>query len=514
MSKNTSIATLLESLIFYATVKLYLSEEDALVARNKLLELFSLDAPGEKTEVLGDLQSEILNPLVNHAVEKGITSEEERLLFESKLMGMVTPCPSAVIAEFDHIFAREGVDAATDYLREISVNSNYIRMEDIEKNIKWTAPGELGDLIITINLAKPEKDAKTIERERLDQSSYPTCMLCTSNMGFAGTQTRPARHALRIIPLFLNDEKWYLQYSPYVYYKDHIIVLTAEHRPMVISPDTFVELLDFVGIFPHFFCGSNAELPIVGGSILSHEHFQGGAKVLPMFKRAARSEFKHKDFSNTKIQILDWYNSVVRLCSDDNEELANCAGYFLDFWRGYSDESVNILASTKKEKHNTFTPIASVRNKEYVLDLILRNNRTDEAHPHGIFHPTKDMHHIKKEGIGLIEAMGLFILPGRLSQEMKRIAQILQGKAPLDFKALSADAMLEKHFHMIAQLANDNGCDLTTEESHRAITEYINNVCRKILECTAVFKNTKEGQDAFRLFMNKAGCKPVKQMSN
>ncbi len=507
MNKKTSIAALIESLLFYATNKLFLSDEDALLARNNLLALFLLDEPEEESNVLAELQSEILTPLVDLAIEAGLAKAEERLLFESKVMGLVTPAPSIVIGEFDYISARKGTQAATDYLRELSIASNYIRMEDIEKNIKWTAPGEQGDLIITINLAKPEKDAKMIAKEAKMQSGYPKCMLCPTNMGYKGTLTRPPRHTLRIVPLFLNEEKWYLQYSPYVYYKDHIIALTAEHRPMVVGTDTFVELLDFVELFPHFFCGSNAALPIVGGSILSHEHFQGGGKGLPMLKRPARSDFTHKDFPKVKIQLLDWYNSVVRLCCTDSDELISCASHFLDFWQGYSDESVNIIASTGQVPHNTVTPIASISNKEYILDLILRNNRTDDKHPYGIFHPTEEAHNIKKEGIGLIEAMGIFILPGRLNEEIKQIATILQGKKPLDFKELSQDAMLEKHFNMIVQLANDNGCALSSEDSFKVITEYINETCRKILECTAVFKNTKKGQDAFLQFMNKAGCK-------
>ena len=507
MNNKATIAALIESLLFYATVKLFLSEEDAILARNNLLDLFSIDEPGQASSDLAELQSEILTPLAGLAISSGLITEEERLLFESKIMGLVTPAPSAVIGEFDFISAREGTQAATDYLRGISIASNYIRAEDIEKNIKWTAPGELGDLIITINLAKPEKDAKLIEREAKDSSGYPKCLLCPTNMGFKGTLTRPPRHALRIIPLFLNDEKWYLQYSPYVYYKDHIIVLTAEHRPMVVGTDTFIELLDFVKLFPHFFCGSNAALPIVGGSILSHEHFQGGGKGLPMLKRSAKADFVHKDFPNVQLHLLDWYNSVVRLSSVDSEELINCASYFLDFWKDYSDESVNIIASSGQVPHNTVTPIASINNKKYILDLILRNNRTDDTHPYGIFHPTEDMHNIKKEGIGLIEAMGIFILPGRLNEEMKQIAAILQGSKPLDFKALSQDAMLEKHFNMIVQLASDNGCKLSGEDANKAITEYINDTCRKILECTAVFKNNKEGQAAFLKFMDKAGCK-------
>lgn len=507
MSNKSSTATLIESLVYYATVKMYLSEEDALVARNNLLDLFCLDAPGEGSGLLCELQSEILDPLVSEAIKMGLTKQEDALLFECKIMGMVTPCPSIVIDEFDFISARKGVEAATDYLRDISTYSNYIRWADIEKNIKWTAQGERGDLVITINLAKPEKDAKMIEAEQKDQSSYPVCALCPSNMGFSGSRTRAARQALRIIPLFLNDEKWYLQYSPYVYYKDHIIVLTALHRPMVVTSDTFVELLDFVELFPHFFCGSNAALPIVGGSILSHEHFQGGAKVLPMLKRPAKSEFAHKNFPKVKIQLLDWYNSVVRLVSPDSEQLASAASYFLEVWQNYSDKDVNIIASSGGVGHNTFTPIASKNGVNFVLDLILRNNRTDKAHPYGIFHVTEDMHNIKKEGIGLIEAMGIFILPGRLHSEIQRIAEILQGKRPLDFEALSKDAELEKHFNMIVQLASDNGCALSLEEAHRVITEYINDVCKRILECTAVFKNTKEGEQAFLNFMTSAGCK-------
>lgn len=509
-----NVSSIIEDLLFYAQEKLHLSEEDSFAARNNLMDLLEITLPAEPSTELKALQKDILDPLIDYATASNLTDEENKILFETKIMGFVTPSPSAVISQFDYIAAKGNTEKATDFLRELSVNSNYIRKVDIDRNLKWTAPGKMGDLIITINLAKPEKDPKIIAEQReVGEHKYPQCQLCATNVGYKGSLTHPARQTLRVIPMFLNDEKWYLQYSPYVYYKDHIIALSKTHRPMVINSDTFVELIDFVSLFPHFFCGSNADLPIVGGSILSHEHFQGGAKVLPMLKRGERMEFTHSEFKQCRIQILDWYNSVVRIVSPSYDEIIKSASHILNVWKEYSDESVGIIAKTDNTPHNTITPIASVnKDKEFTLDLILRNNRTDKEHPYGIYHPTEDMHNIKKEGIGLIEAMGIFILPGRLNKEISEICELLQVDKPINFEALSKpDHQLSKHFDMIVQLAITHGFNLTKENSCKIVTDYINETCRKILECTAVFKNTEEGQEAFRAFLKAAGCRKKKQ---
>lgn len=502
--KQTQVAPLVRALVNYAQKEMFLSPLDAIYAENQLLDLFRLSAPAAAPAEDLNFQTEILDPLTAYAVETGLCKEEERLLFETRVMGLVTPPPGEVQSIFENTAANKGVEAATDYLQRVSEKSNYIRRVDIDKNIRWNTTGPLGDLTVTINLSKPEKTAEQVAREKaMPQTGYPKCMLCPENMGFAGTLRHPARQTLRIIPVFLNEEPWYIQYSPYVYYENHCIAFSGEHRPMAITPKTFVRLNDFVDLFPHFFIGSNADLPIVGGSILAHDHFQGGKKVLPMFKRGTRATFTHPQFEGVEAGILDWYNSVVLLKSKNRRALEAAATHILDAWRGYSDESVDVLAYTD-QPHNTITPIAEVRDGTYRTYLILRNNRTTAERPDGLFHPSQDLHNIKKEGIGLIEAMGLFILPGRLQAETQAIGELLT-KGNLDLPALAKDTTnpLFKHFNMIAQLAYS--FDPKTGDVERAITDYINEACVKILQCTAVFKNTEAGNAAFRAFLGSIG---------
>lgn len=507
--KAFNISEAVADLAEYGEKCLGLQPMDKIYAVNQLLSLFNIDVPAAPSTELHDLQTKILDPIVKYAVKQGMIKENESLLFETKLMGFVTPSPGTVIAEFDNIAANTGIEDATQYLNNLAVKSNYIRKIDIDKNIKWTAPGEMGDLTVTINLSKPEKDNKQVALEKsLPQTGYPKCMLCVENVGFAGTLRHPARQTLRTIPVVLAKEEWHFQFSPYVYYDNHCIALSAEHRPMHIDAATFVRLFDFAELFPHYFIGSNADLPIVGGSILSHDHFQGGKKVLPMLSRGARKTFTHPDFPDVEISILDWYNSVIRLKSDHRGQLEDLAAFLLGEWKDYSDEENNIIASTDGVPHNTVTPVAAMQGKFYHLYLILRNNRTDAAHPFGIFHPTEDMHNIKKEGIGLIEAMGIFILPGRLFEETKEIVSILTGETPLDFAALAKEEHpLCKHIGMIAQLSNDFGLSLDPEKAESAVVTYINRTCIKILNCTAVFKNTQEGQRAFERFLKNTGAK-------
>jgi UDPglucose--hexose-1-phosphate uridylyltransferase len=503
--KKFSIATALANLVVYAEKTFHANRFDLIYANNQLLSLFSLPEPGEADKTLPDFQSGIIEPIIEYAIEEGLCKPEESLLFETRILGIVMPPPSQVISTFDAIAATDGIKKATDYLNELSIHSNYIRMPDINKNIRWTAPGVKGDLTITINLSKPEKDNKQVAMERLlPQTSYPKCKLCIENMGYAGALNYPARQTLRVIPIMLNDELWHFQFSPYVYFDNHCIALSDEHRPMAITAQTFTRLLDFVDLFPHYFIGSNADLPIVGGSILAHDHFQGGSKVLPMLNRPAKKLFMSHAFPDVSIAVLDWYNSVIRLTSENRPQLEKIASYILQNWRNYSDEANGIFAKTS-EPHNTITPIAAYNEESgYSLYLILRNNRTDEAHPYGIFHPTEDMHNIKKEGIGLIEAMGIFILPGRLFEEIRDISDILTGRKPLNFAELSQeDHKLFKHMGMIAQLANDYGLNLTDAAAEEAIVGYINNTCVKILNCTAVFKDTPEGNIAFDTYLKK-----------
>lgn len=506
MPRKPDIGKHIANLVAYAENELQLNRYDAIYATNRLLEEFDIREPSAPSKVIPDLQTGILDPLVNYAVSVGFCDESAKLRYETKIMGYVTPAPSVVIATFDAIAANQGVEKATDYLNGISVHSNYIRMADISKNIRWNVSRPSGDVTVTINLSKPEKSNAQVALERsLPATNYPRCMLCLENLGFEGTAKHPARETLRIIPLFLNNEPWFLQFSPYVYFDNHCIAISETHHPMSITPETFTRLLDFVEIFPHYFLGSNADLPIVGGSILAHEHYQGGKKVLPMFSRPVRTSFVHPDHQSVYIGILDWYNSVIKLSGRVRSEIEAVASSILTAWRRYSDTSVGIIAETNAP-HNTVTPIASKNGDEYELYLILRNNRTDDAHPYGIYHPTEDMHNIKKEGIGLIEAMGTFILPGRLASEIKGIMSILTGETPLSFSDLSREENpLCKHLGMIAQLVNDNGTSNSTDDAEKLIIDYINDTCVKILECTAVYKNTDVGQNAFANFLASVG---------
>ncbi|MEG2688536.1 MAG: galactose-1-phosphate uridylyltransferase, partial [Clostridia bacterium] len=379
---------------------------------------------------------------------------------------------------------------------------------DIDKNIMWEYDSERGKIVVTVNLSKPEKTPEEVLRAKEAKTGYPKCPLCAENCGFSGNAAMAARQTIRTIPFELDGEDWFLQFSPYVYFEQHILAISKEHRPMSITGATFKRMLDFVDLFPHYFIGSNAALPIVGGSILAHEHYQGGKKVLPMFSRPARRYFMSQNFPDVHISVVDWYNSVVRIESKNRAQITAAAERFLNMWHDYTDTSVNIISSTtennEKVQHNAITPICAINSDgEYQFNLILRNNRTDAAHKFGIFHPAEELHNIKQESIGIIEVMGLFILPGRLAKEATDMRDILTGKATLDFKAL-ADSQnpLHKHLGMIAQLVADNGVNMTEDSASEAVTNYINVVCEKILDTTAVFKNTADGQDAFDKFIS------------
>lgn len=503
---KNNIKNVIEELLLYATDNLDMFYEDCIYKRNELLDLFKLDSPSDEAVTSHRPIQQILDEAVDYAIKNKICNSDEALRFETRIMGILTPSPYQVITEFENL-CMNGTDIACKYLYDLSVNSNYIRKADIDKNIQWKAENPRGDILITINLAKPEKDPKTILAEKnAPATNYPKCALCVENVGFAGSATRVARQTLRTIPLELNGENWHFQYSPYVYFDQHCIVLSEEHRPMAITLDTFRRMLDFLELFPDYFIGSNAALPIVGGSILSHDHYQGGAKVLPEMFAKSRKQYTNTLFPDVKISIVDWYNSVVRLESSNRDDLLTATEHIVKMWNDYSDKSVNIIAKDK-EQHNAVTPIARLNdNNEYVIDLILRNNRTDKVHPYGIFHPAEDLHNIKKEGIGIIEVMGLFILPGRLANEALIIRDYLNGKNTLNFKELAnPENPISKHLGMIAQLANDYGTNLSDEETEKHITDYINNACVKILDTTAVFKNDEAGQTAFDKFMRFSG---------
>ncbi len=492
----------LRQLVDYAKDNLSLRAEDEAFVTNSLLSTFSLGAPAQQSAPYGDFQSDIVDPIVEYAVQNGMAKDEERLLFETKLLGIVTPAPSSVVDKFDTIAANKGVKAATDWLFELSVNNNYIRKVDIQKNIKWEHVGKFGKIGITINLSKPEKDPKQIALAKLmPKTGYPSCLLCPENVGYAGNLNHPARQTLRIIPIKLGGEDWSIQYSPYQYYNEHIIALSNEHRPMLVNSDTLYRLLDFVDTFPHYFIGSNAALPIVGGSILTHDHYQGGSKVLPMFEAGIRKNYVGNKYKNVSISIADWYNSVVRVSGKNKFEVHEVASDILNCWANWTDESVNVICNTG-EQHNAVTPIARKECDDYIIDMILRNNRTDEAHPYGIFHPEEKLHNIKKEGIGIIEVMGLFILPGRLKAELEVIKDYICGNKNIDFKELNdTENPMYKHAQTIIQLVNDHGDNRDRAYADRVVTDYVNNACEQILECTAVFKNDEKGQTAFEKFI-------------
>lgn len=504
MLTNEDLAKKINELIAYASDKLSLKEEDEFYVLNTMLDYFNLQSPGKPISIYGDFQNEIIDPIVNHFVDIGKISEEERILFETRLIGFVTPPPSAIIEQFDIIAGNESVSAATTWLYNFCKACNYIRMPDISKNIKWEYQGNKGRIDITINLSKPEKDPKQIALAKLQpKSGYPSCMLCPSNVGFAGNLNHPARQTLRTIPIRLNNEPWQLQFSPYQYYEEHIIALSDEHRPMAVNSESLGRLLDFVDMFPHYFIGSNAALPIVGGSILTHDHYQGGKKVLPMMLAKSRKLYRSSTYDDTTISIVDWYNSVVRIEGNNRNSVLALATEVLETWFNYSDKSADILSQTT-EQHNAITPIARNENGTYTFDLILRNNRTDSKHPDGIFHPDESLHNIKKEGIGIIEVMGLFILPGRLKSELETIKTYLTGEKVLNLKEInSASNAMYKHAQMIIQLVNDFGTENTVEQADKIVTDYVNDACDKILNCTAVFKNTDKGQNAFDKFMTK-----------
>ena len=439
----------------YGLVTGLVEPEDRRFTINRLLELFHLDelddevaaAYAKRTPMTQESAEaaleDILNEMLDYAAEDGLMPEDTityRDLFDTKIMGMLVPRPSEVIKKFQTLYQISPKEA-TDYFYKLSRDTNYIRRYRIKKDQKWTADTEFGTLDITINLSKPEKDPKAIAAAKLaKQSGYPKCLLCKENEGYAGRVNHPARQNHRIIPVTINHSDWFFQYSPYVYYNEHCIVFNAEHTPMKIEKATFGKLLDFVEQFPHYFVGSNADLPIVGGSILSHDHFQGGHYEFAMAKAPVEKELVFKGFEDVKAGIVKWPMSVIRISAPQKERLIELADKILLAWRGYTDEDAFIFAETEGEPHNTITPIARKRGNDYELDLVLRNNITTEEHPLGVYHPHAKLHHIKKENIGLIEVMGLAVLPARLKDEMAALEQAI-----LDGAEIREDEVLAKH---------------------------------------------------------------------
>lgn len=487
----------IKKLVSYALGCGLIGEEDKVWAVNRLLEALELDTyeePGEEYPS-PDLE-ETLGELLDYACEKGLCEDSvvSRDLFDTKLMGLLTPRPSEVDREFRRLCEEQGAEAATDYFYKLSQDSDYIRRYRIKKDMRWPAPTEYGDLDITINLSKPEKDPKAIAAAKnAPQGGYPKCLLCYENVGYAGRINSPARQNHRVISVTINGEPWGFQYSPYVYYNEHCIVFNKKHTPMVINRSAFGKLFDFIGQFPHYFVGSNADLPIVGGSILAHEHFQGGNYEFPMARAEIEQELCFKGYEDITAGIVKWPMSVIRLRSADRERLTDLADKILRLWRGYSDESLFIFAETNGEPHNTITPIARMRGGEYELDLVLRNNITTEEHPLGVYHPHAELHHIKKENIGLIEVMGLAVLPARLKGEMNGLAEAILGG-----RDLRADETLSKHADWAEEFLSRH--TVTRENIESIIRSEIGLVFSKVLEHAGVYKRDDAGRAGFMRF--------------
>ncbi len=491
------IETYIDSLVSYAMNRGLAQPEDHQVLLNRLLDLLRLDDYTPSDESQTEELEEILSGILAFAVERGLCQDDitSRDIFDTRIMGALTPMPREIIPAFREKYARSPREA-TDWYYRLSCDTDYIRRYRIAKDMRWKYPSEYGDMDITINLSKPEKDPKAIAAAKnAPQSGYPKCQLCRENEGYAGRMNHPARANHRIIPLEIRGESWFLQYSPYVYYNEHCIVFNSRHVPMKIDRAAFEKLLDFVTTFPHYFVGSNADLPIVGGSILSHEHFQGGHYRFAMEAAPVETEVTFRGFENIRAGIVRWPMSVLRLEGPDPTALAALSEKILNHWRAYSDESVGVLAFSDGEPHNTITPIARRSGENYQMDLVLRCNITTPEHPLGVFHPHADKHHIKKENIGLIEVMGLAVLPSRLKQELTDLAQaILQGGD------IASDPALAKHADWVAELKGrhtftpDNTLEILLQETGR--------VFAGVLEDAGVYKRTPEGQAAFLRFLD------------
>ena len=491
----------IKKLVEYGLLTGLIEKEDKIYTTNRLLELFGLDEledGGEDAAVSVEDLEAILKEMLDYACEKGLTQDSVvyRDLFDTKIMGLLTPRPSEVIRTFREKYASDPKEA-TDYFYKLSRDTDYIRRYRIAKDQKWISSTKYGDLDITINLSKPEKDPKAIAAAKnAKQSGYPKCLLCRENEGYAGRVNHPARQNHRIIPVTINGSDWGFQYSPYVYYNEHCIVFNSQHIPMKIEHDTFCGLFDFVKQFPHYFVGSNADLPIVGGSILSHDHFQGGNYEFAMARAPIERVFTVQGFTDVDAGVVNWPMSVIRISHENPDRLIALADVILEKWRGYSDEAAFIFAETDGEPHNTITPIARKRGDKFELDLVLRNNITTEEHPLGVYHPHAKLHHIKKENIGLIEVMGLAVLPARLKGEMERLAE-----AVLSGADLRKDEELSKHADWVEEFlpkyprVDQNNI---TEILHKEI----GNVFMEVLEDAGVYKRDEAGQAAFDRFLS------------
>ncbi len=490
----------IQKIVKYGLMTGLIEAADKIYTTNRLLELFRLNDPGETDKepemTAGGLEA-VLGDMLDYAFENGLIDDNgtaSRDLFDTKIMGMLVPRPSEVQAVFN-ICYMESPQAATDFFYKFSQDTDYIRRYRICKDIKWITATEYGNLDITINLSKPEKDPKAIAAAgRAAKTEYPACLLCKENEGYAGRLDHPARQNHRVIPLTIQDSQWGFQYSPYVYYNEHCIVFNSQHIPMKIDHGTFCKLFDFVKQFPHYFVGSNADLPIVGGSILSHDHFQGGHYEFAMAKAPVERRFKVSGYDDVGAGIVKWPMSVIRLSGRDTDRIIELADHILNEWRNYTDEAAFIFAETDGIPHNTITPIARRHMDNYELDLVLRNNITTPENPLGVFHPHAKLHHIKKENIGLIEVMGLAVLPSRLKTEMSQLAD-----AMLAGKDLRKDPVLEKHADWADEFSMHYDV-INAENIHHILRDEIGKVFMQVLEDAGVYKRDEAGMKAFRRF--------------
>lgn len=487
----------IKALIKYAVEHNLIEESDTVYCTNAILALLKKDAYDSSVVAADGKVNEVLDALCDYAAENEIIEDSitYRDLFDTALMGALTPRPSQVIKEFNSLYT-ESPEKATDYYYALSCDTNYIRRNRIAKDLKWQHDGEYGTIDITVNLSKPEKDPKAIAAAKnAPQSGYPKCQLCRECEGYAGRVDFPARQNHRIIPITINNSGWFMQYSPYVYYNEHCIVFNGEHTPMKIDKSAFSKLLEFVTLFPHYFVGSNADLPIVGGSILSHEHFQGGRYEFAMERAPLEKEISFEGFEDIKAGIVRWPMSTIRLTGANKESIVALADKILTKWRAYTDESAFIFAQTNGTPHNTITPIARRRGTDYELDLVLRNNITTDEHPLGVYHPHAELHHIKKENIGLIEVMGLAVLPARLKKELEDLANAIVGGENLreNEKTASHAEWAEKIIEEYPGINKDNVTDILHAE--------VGKVFSTVLEHAGVFKRNADGNEAFMRFV-------------
>ena len=494
-----NIYALIDRLIYISIKNNLIDEMDTIYTRNRLLSLFKEDSYMKNEDINLNFH-ETLNGLLDIAVNKKLIGNTlyKKDIFSSDIMNTFVPAPSLINKEFFIRYHNEPKEA-TDYFYNLSKASNYIKTDRIAKNINFTSKSPYGDMEITINLSKPEKDPKQIALERNSKkNNYPKCLLCIENEGYEGTVTHPDRANHRTIRLNFNNKNWMMQYSPYLYYNEHCIILCTEHIPMSINKDTFTNLLEFVDIFPHYFIGSNADLPIVGGSILAHEHYQGGRHTFPMNNAKNLFDFKLDKFKDVEASVVHWPLSTIRLKSENIKSLVNCSNLILEAWRNYDDESLDILSySQNGEPHNTITPIARFENNKFVIDLVLRNNRTYNEHPLGIFHPHSDVHHIKKENIGLIEVMGLAVLPARLKEELNTLSELLAAGV----KDIDENKELNHHSDWYKHIV-ENYDNINKENAYQILKDEVGKKFSIVREHAGVFKRDEEGIKAFNKFIN------------